>query len=183
MNSSERQQRFCENIANGLGNEDAAIEAGYAPTSAAAQATRLLKKDKIQAKIAELRKERQVRAAIDADRVTKELAAIAFADVLDIFEDDWQIKDLADIKKKPSLSHAIKSVQVIEKKNSKGILTERKVTVRMHDKIRALDNLAVQLGLKMDDVTAIAALLKYGEVIRTDRGYRFEYNEDLVSDG
>lgn len=159
----------------------AAVEAGYAAKSAAAQATRLLKKDKIQAKIAELRKERQVRAAIDADRVTKELAAIAFADVLDVFEDEWQIKDLTEIKRKPSLSRAIKSVQVIEKKNSKGVITERKVTVRMHDKLRALDNLAVQLGLKMDDVTAIAALLKYGEVIRTDRGYRFEYDENFMN--
>lgn len=163
-------------------NLEAAIEAGYAATSAAAQATRLLKKDKIQAKIAELRKERQVRAAIDSDRVTKELAAIAFADVLDVFEDEWQIKDLTEIKRKPSLSRAIKSVQVIEKKNSKGVLTERKVTVRMHDKLRALDNLAVQLGLKMDDVTAIAALLKYGSIIRTDRGYRFEYDENFMND-
>lgn len=172
---SERELRFCENVANGLPGTAAAIQAGYAESGAGAQANRLMKRDRIVAKIEELREQRRVKAEIDSTRVIKEIAAIAFHNVLDLFDNDWQLVDKKVVK--PSMARAIRSVQVVERKNSKGVVVERKVTARMHDKLRALDHLAVQLGLKLNDAQAIAALLKYGEVERTPDGVRFQYKD------
>jgi|688.fasta_scaffold65780_9 phage terminase small subunit len=44
---SDLEKKFCEGIAAGKGKREAAIEAGYSPTSAHVQAARNLKKDKI----------------------------------------------------------------------------------------------------------------------------------------
>lgn len=44
---SDKEKKFVNNIISGLGKKQAALEAGYAESSAHVQATRLLKKDKI----------------------------------------------------------------------------------------------------------------------------------------
>ena len=44
---SDLEKKFCEGIAAGKGKREAAIDAGYSPTSAHVQAARNLKKDKI----------------------------------------------------------------------------------------------------------------------------------------
>lgn len=74
---TERERCFCAcylRLANGT---QAAVEAGYSARSAYNQATRLMKKDEVQAEIARLRAEREVRTAITADAVLHELAAEA----------------------------------------------------------------------------------------------------------
>jgi phage terminase small subunit len=44
---SDLEKKFCEGIAAGKGKREAAVDAGYSPTSAHVQAARNLKKDKI----------------------------------------------------------------------------------------------------------------------------------------
>jgi phage terminase small subunit len=177
---NERHQRFCERIASGMTGAEAVIAAGYSPRSARNQANRMMTNDDIQTEIERLKIENRVKAEIDAERVTRELAAIAFSDITDLFSDDWQLKAYPDIPHK--LACAIASIKITETPTPGGG-TERRITVRMHDKLRVLDNLATQLGLKWDDQHAINVLLKYGSVIRTENGYRFRYDDGLSADG
>jgi phage terminase small subunit len=174
---NERYQKFAEEVASGANPSEAARKAGYSEKNSWNQSRNLLRNPEVQAEIDRLRERNRVKAEVDGTRVTREIAAIAFADVTELFNGDWTFKDKAQIP--AALSRSLKSVQVVEKKNSKGQVVERRVTVRAHDKLRALDHLAIQCGLKLDDMAAIAALLKFGEVQRTEDGYRFKYDDGL----
>ena len=59
-NLSPREIAFCRNIASGYNKSTSALEAGYSPNGAPAQATRLLKKEKIKAYITYLETRKQV---------------------------------------------------------------------------------------------------------------------------
>ncbi|PGH52757.1 hypothetical protein CRT60_22690 [Azospirillum palustre] len=63
-------ERFAQNVARGLNGTKAAVEAGYGPNNAAAQACKLQKRDDVKERIAELRaaSERAVVQEIAADR-------------------------------------------------------------------------------------------------------------------
>jgi phage terminase small subunit len=152
---------------------EAVRNAGFAEKNSRNQAKRLLTNPDVQTEIDRLRERNRVKAEVDGTRVTREIAAIAFADITDFFNEDWSFKNKSALT--PAQTRALKSVQMIEKKNSKGQVVERKVTIRAHDKLRALDHLAIQCGLKSSEVEAIAALLKFGDVQRTEDGYRFKY--------
>lgn len=52
-----KMETFCQEFVKGVGKQKAAINAGYPAAGAATQATRLLKKDKIRERIAELQEE------------------------------------------------------------------------------------------------------------------------------
>lgn len=74
MNLTERQRRFAEEYAVDANGTQAAIRAGYSVRSAAAAASRLLRKRNIQDLLTELGQPRRV----TAERVVNELAAIGF---------------------------------------------------------------------------------------------------------
>ena len=77
---TEKQKRFCEEYLIDLNATQAAIRAGYKEKTAYAQGQRLLKKVEAQEYLQELMDERSKRTEITADRVLRELAAIAFSD-------------------------------------------------------------------------------------------------------
>lgn len=64
-----REEKFCQEYLVDLNGTRAAKEAGYAPVSAHVQSSRLLKKDKVQARLTELQTERQKRTGITQDYV------------------------------------------------------------------------------------------------------------------
>lgn len=74
--SKSRQELFVQEYLVDLNGTEAAKRAGYAPTGAAVQASRLLKKDKIRARIDELMRERSERTKIKADYVVESLREV-----------------------------------------------------------------------------------------------------------
>lgn len=82
-NLTPKQERFCEEYLIDLNATQAAIRAGYSANTAREQGAQNLSKLNIQEKIAELKAERSKRTEITQDRVVKELAAMAFANVTD----------------------------------------------------------------------------------------------------
>ena len=66
---------------------------------------------------------------INQERVLRELAAIAFSDFKEVFNDDWTLKPLKEMD--PNTTPAIKSLEK----------TERGVKVHLHDKLSALNRL------------------------------------------
>ena len=80
-NLTPKQERFCEEYLIDLNATQAAIRAGYSEKTAYSAGQRLLRNVEIQNRIAELKAERSKRTEITQDRVVKELAAMAFANV------------------------------------------------------------------------------------------------------
>ena len=64
---SERQKRFTEEILNGKSGTDAAVSAGYSPTSARSQASRLLTKRNIQNHLSVMSQQMEKSAVANAE--------------------------------------------------------------------------------------------------------------------
>lgn len=86
-----RQERFCLEYLIDLNGTDAYKRAGYKVKSdkvAGAAAARLLADVRVQARIEELKKEREQRTAVTADRVVEEFAVLGFSSVWHYVMDD-----------------------------------------------------------------------------------------------
>lgn len=144
----KRDAAFCEEYLIDLSPKNAAIRAGFAP-STARDAWKWLDenndrlKPAVRARIDELLAERSRRTGISADRVIRELARLAFAnpgDVIDMRNGGVQVgADDDDMA-------AIAAVRV-----KKGADFEER-EVRMCDKARALELLGKHLGIFADRV-------------------------------
>lgn len=137
-----RQERFIEHyLALGKGAE-AARRAGYSARSAHSIADKLLNTPRVAAAISTANQERAKDLAIDAKHVLAEFAAIAFANpraVLDWDEAGVRLKPLATLD--PQACAAI--AEITERQSGTG----KRVTVKLHNKLRALELLAKYLEL------------------------------------
>jgi len=88
----QRRLRFCQEYIKDLDGGKAAERAGYSKTSARYQASKLLARDDVKERIAELMEERNERTQVDADYVLNRLVEIDRMDVLDILNDDGSLK-------------------------------------------------------------------------------------------
>ena len=78
-----RHEAFCKAYITTLNVTTSAVAAGYSKKTAASQGSRLLKKVKIAARIAKLQKKHCDKLEITADRVLRELALLAYANMDD----------------------------------------------------------------------------------------------------
>ena len=139
---TKKQKRFVEEYLIDLNATQAAIRAGYSPSSANAIGTENLAKPCISAAVNKALAERSRRTGINADRVVKELARIAFVKITDVVHtDDVTIRQDAS---EDDLA-AVQSVKVKTMDSDKGSSEEREV--KLNDKIRALELLGKHLGM------------------------------------
>jgi phage terminase small subunit len=151
---SSRRNRFANEFARDLHGTNAAIRAGYAPKSARVTATKLLGDPLIQEKIQEAFDRRAERTNVDVDRVVREYARLAFANMGDFAE--WGNGTNGDgngsmtlVGSKELDVDAMAAVsEVIETTGPNGSTTK----VKLHDKKGALDSLAKHLGMFVDKV-------------------------------
>lgn len=141
---SDKQETFCQEYITDLNATQAAIRAGYSFDSARQIATNLLSKVYIQARIAELNKDRAEATGITQKRVLEEFAKIAFFDVRKIYSEDGALLPINQISDKEA--GAISSIKTQED----GEFGEIK-DVKIFDKIRALESLAKHLGMYEKD--------------------------------
>jgi hypothetical protein len=78
---SAREERFASEYVVDLHGTNAAIRAGYAERSAHVQASRLLKRDKVQARIAELQAQRAKRLEVTVESMLRDLDELCSAAV------------------------------------------------------------------------------------------------------
>jgi phage terminase small subunit len=140
-----RQAAFVTEFLKCLNASEAARAAGYSVKTSGQIGERLLKNVEIAAAIAAGRKERAERTKIDADRVLRELASIAFLDVGTAFNADGSLKPVAEMDE--GARRAISDMS--ETSNERG--TARRI--KFADKLRALDLLGRHLGLWDDKLT------------------------------
>ena len=138
---NDRDKRFCEEYLIDLNAQNAALRAGFtlstARTAAAWIKPERPSKPAVRAEIDRLIAERSRRTGVNADRVVRELARIAFADITDII--DTNTCEVREDATKDDRA-AIASMKV-----KHGEVSEREV--KLYDKARALELLGKHLGM------------------------------------
>jgi phage terminase small subunit len=85
---SAKRQRFVEEYLVDLNGAQAAIRAGYSPTTAKVTASRLLTDDNVAAAVAALRAKLSKKLEATAERVIAELALLGFSNLADFYRKD-----------------------------------------------------------------------------------------------
>lgn len=142
---TKKQKMFCDEYLVDLNSTQAAIRAGYSAESAGSIGSALLKKVEIRARIDKALAERSKRTGVNADRVVRELARIAFANAADFID-----FDSATVKQDASQDDtaSIVSVRVKRIPGECGDGVEREV--RIGDKLKALELLGKHQGMWSD---------------------------------
>jgi phage terminase small subunit len=143
---TDKQKRFCEEYLVDLNATQAAIRAGYSPKSASVTGAKLLTNAKVRARIDAAMAEQSKRTGVNADRVIRELARIAFVNPTDVIDTE-KMTVLPDATKDDTA--AIASVKV-----KLGDSVEREI--RFHDKNKALELLGRHLGMFNDKLNVTA---------------------------
>lgn len=108
------EELFCVEYTKDLNATDAYIRAGFKGkrTSAAAEASKLLRKPNIVAKIRTLMAERVERVKVESDDVLKELTRLGYSDIRELFDDNGNIKPIKDWP--DEIGRAVSSIEVFE---------------------------------------------------------------------
>ena len=143
---TEKQKRFCDEYLIDL-NATRAYKDAYPSVkkdeTAAAAAARLLRNVRIQAYVAERQQARQRRTEITQDRVVRELAAVAFADVTEIASVSGGYVALRDTSElSEDQRRAIAGIKE----------TQAGIEIKFNDKLKALELLGRHLGMFKDRV-------------------------------
>lgn len=154
-----KQKAFVDEYQIDLNGAHAAIRAGYSPKSAGAIASDLLDKPHIADEIARRMAARSKRTGVNADRVIRELAKIAFANITDIVELNGQIKAEAYTEEDTA---AIASIKI----RGNEFMEEREI--KLFDKLRALELLGKHCALwndklKVDGDLSLSITVDYGD--------------------
>lgn len=158
---NHRQRRFVEEYVADPNATQAAIRAGYSPRTAYSIGHENLRKPEISSAIEGAREELAERAGVDRDRIVEELRRVGFGDLRDAVE--WSGKSLkvragADLS--PDAARAIREITEIVTEDEDGKKSVRR-SVKMHDKLGALRDLAKILGYTSGDVPAGGVGVQY----------------------
>lgn len=150
-----KQKRFCEEYLVDLNATQAAIRAGYSPASAADVGGENLRKPDIRAHIDRAMAERSKRTGVNADRVVRELAKVAFVNASDVIA-------VADATLKANAApEDLAAIQSVKVKTFGDDGMEREI--RMADKLKALELLGRHLGM-FDDRLKLSGKLDTGQL-------------------
>ncbi len=149
-----KHERLVQEYLVDLNQTQAAIRAGYSTKSANQQASELFAKPNIRARVEELMADRSKRTGINADRVVRELARIAFVNPVEVVDtNSATVKDDAS----EDDTAAIASVKV---KIVTGDFESVEREVKFADKLKALELLGKHLGMYTDKLAITAEQVK-----------------------
>lgn len=177
MSLTDKQKAFCHEYLVDLNATLAYGRAGYAGNKEAARrnGSKLLTNIDIQAEIQRLQGLRAKRTDITADNTLKRIHELAHSNIFPVLK-------AVEEQQEDNLSIEVqKTVKQVKRKNyrketSQGVEETYEVVVTMHDVLRPVEMLAQHLGMLSDLNVAIATLKTYGEVEKTDEGYRIILN-------
>lgn len=153
---SEKQQAFIREYTKDWNGTQAAIRAGYAPRTANEQASRMLANVNIADAVAREKARLIGEAGITAERIMKELAALAFAQMPDFMEwgDDGQMRlkpssQLSDMQA-AAISQITENEKYIKALGKGEKLMSRERSIKLHDKLSAIEKLMKHMGMIVD---------------------------------
>jgi phage terminase small subunit len=149
---TERELIFCDHYL-GDANRNAtqsAIKAGYSLKTARNIATENLSKPHISKYLDSKTKPFLEQIGVNRDRILQEWATLGLSNITDYMNDDYSIKNLDEVRK--SATGAIDSVKIEERvlmkdEASGGVVMDRKVEFKLHNKIKALEKLSEIMGI------------------------------------
>lgn len=153
MALTKKQQRFVEEYLIDLNATQAAIRAGYSTQTARQMGVENLSKPVIKNAIDKELAERSRRTGVNADRVIREIAKIAFVNPANIINFD-SATVAANVS--PDDTAAIAAIRIKHIPTQDGVGVEREI--RFVDKSKALELLGKHLGLFTDKVKFEGAL-------------------------
>jgi phage terminase small subunit len=139
---TSQRERFCKEYMGCMNAARAATAAGFAPKGAKVAGQRLLRNEVVKRRLDELRNDVAQACDLSAAMLVTELKKIAFANTADAYYPWGNLKSLDDLPE--DVRTSIQSVKC----NSKMVGNERIdiVTVKFHDKMKALNKLIELLG-------------------------------------
>lgn len=162
MKLTPKQMRFVDEWLIDFNGKQAAIRAGYSAKTAEVTAAKLLRNAKVQAEIARRQKDLQKRTEVSQDRVVKELARIAFANIADYLHVETQTRTKDDgtevtyqivmLSETEDLSVDQRAALANVKQRVNG------VEIKLHDKIKALELLGRHIGMFTDKLEVKGAI-------------------------
>lgn len=163
---NRRHELFAQGMAKGLSGRDAYKAAGFAPGTAEAAdaaASRLLREDKVDARIKALLGKAAEKAEVTAERVIAELAKIGFGDIRQVVswrpemtlveaegeggEPTQVMQSRVTVLDSATLSDDAAAAIAEVSQGANGVLR-----IKMHDKPAALEKLGRTLGIFKDKV-------------------------------
>lgn len=145
-----KQRKFAQEYCIDLNATAAYIRAGYNAKGHAAEsaASRLLSNVEIQDAVAQKQKELAAKCDVTAERVIREVAALAFSDVRKLFTADGSLKPIHELD--DVTAAAIASIEVDEIKSDGAVIGQVK-KIKVWDKNSATERLCKHLGLFRED--------------------------------
>lgn len=150
-----KQQAFVREYLVDLNASAAARRAGYSAKTADRTGHENLKKPEIATAIAEAQEARSRRTQVTADRVVEELAKVGFSNLLDFFRitpGGEPYVDLSAVTREQAAVLAELQVDDFLEGRGEDAREVRRVKVKLHDKLKALEQLARHLGMFTDKV-------------------------------
>jgi phage terminase small subunit len=149
---SAKQRRFVQEYVIDLCATRAASRAGYSRDTAVAIGHENLTKPEIRTAIDEAMKDRSQRTGIAADRVYRELAAVAFSDIRDIdFDVDGKLDAVVPEAARAVAGYTVERTDTRDRPRIRNAL-------KLHDKLKALGMLMRHLGLKSAELPPLEVL-------------------------
>ncbi|MGO9935136.1 MAG: terminase small subunit [Steroidobacteraceae bacterium] len=151
--AERKRAKFVSAYCTSLNGTQAAIAAGYAPKSARITGSKLLTIPNIQRAIQEKLDAIAERADLTAERVTRELVRVAFADIRKLVDADGNLKAIHELTEDEQAQIASVETErrVLEGKDEEGKKTRGAtvvVRIRRWDKLRALEICTEILGMR-----------------------------------
>ena len=157
MKLTAKQVRFVDEYLVDFNATQAAIRAGYKANTAHVIGAENLRKPKIAEEIARRQKDLQRRTEVSQDRVIRELARIAFANIADYIHVETQTRTKDDgtevtyqtvmFNETQELSADQRAALAVVKQSVNGF------ELKLHDKIKALELLGRHIGMFNDKLS------------------------------
>jgi phage terminase small subunit len=163
---TEKQKLFIKEYLIDFNGAQAAIRAGYSKDTARIIASELLTKLNIQDAVNKEIEKRNQRLEVKQDRVVHELAKIAFSSIDSYLDSEGNI-DLSQIDNiNSSMVKEVKSHKkmICGGENDRDILDES-VSLKLHDKMKALELIGKHLGM-------------YTDKVDLTKGFKFEFEDE-----
>jgi len=161
MALTAKQKTFVQEYLVDLNATQAAIRARYSAKTAEQQASRLLSNVKVQEAIQKAMGQREKRTEITQDRVLQELAKIGFANITDYLKVDGSDYQAGIEEDGSPIMRRGKYVDIFETDNinrakmdavSEIKQTKEGISLKLHDKVSALEKIGRHLGMFKDKV-------------------------------
>jgi phage terminase small subunit len=145
---TQKEITFAENYLCSFNATDAARKAGYSERTARQQGSRLLSNVYIEKYIQERSEIVLEKLGITQERIMRRLRDLAFTDLSDLTDDDWNLLPKSQIPKE--FHAAMNSVEIEERvimSEGENQVISRKTRFKLKEQQKALQSLAVMAGL------------------------------------